>query len=209
MERNRRYQGVLARPGPDSTTRASRCTCPRVCVPPRTVAASISPHTAASVERYLREAGPHAQRDAGHVGFAEVGRTKEMTRGWDSSFGRSVGEAAKMSCESPARRSEGDVPLLAAANLICTIFVRVVGFVLQIPISQLQWFAAPLYPPVPGGWVGGGGSGGVRGGLATKARWFCAIADAAYRLLPALHLPPALRRRLALKPMSVSTFPCP
>ena len=60
-----------------------------------------------------------------------------MTRGWDSDFGRSIGEAAKMNRESPARRSEGDVPLLAAANQPCTISVRVVGFVLQIPVYQL------------------------------------------------------------------------
>ena len=100
-------------------------------------AAAHTCHAAASVVRYLREARPHAQRDAGHARFAEVGRTEEMTRGWDNGFGRPIGEAAKMSRESPARRSEGDVPLLAAANSVCTIFVRVVGFVLQRPIGQL------------------------------------------------------------------------
>ena len=60
------------------------------------------------------------------MGFTEVGRTEEMTRGWDNDFGSSFGDAAKMSCESPARRSEGDVPLLAAANQSCTISVCVV-----------------------------------------------------------------------------------
>ena len=57
---------------------------------PRLDGNMITCHAAASVVRYLREARPHAQRDAGHIGFAEVGRTEEMTRGWDSSFGRSA-----------------------------------------------------------------------------------------------------------------------